>query len=342
MLHRTDGILRDRDFSFIEQSVKPGLLQIAEAEGGLAAQADAAPTDGDHRSIMAIIRTSKDPGSGALLVSEDKKATLVVVELTTELLQHRNRSTLKKIDDLLARLRSEGQTPAGLNVALAGSAAIGRDITRAQARSARATQYWTIVFVVVLLLLLYRSPVLALVPLITIFVAVEVTLKLIALLASAGWLTVFEGMQVYLTIILYGTGVDYCLFLIARCREEHARGQELGAAVASALGKVGLALTASAAMVGCSIGMMTFARFGEFHYAGIAIAFGMLVGWCAAMTLTPAILRLVGRWVIGSHASTLARTDEEAPVHGRFSWAGLARVLQPAARGRSWPAASCQ
>ena len=135
VVYRPDEVLSRVDFDFIEQSLKPGLRQIADEEGGLADNDGAAAgTSGSSKSIIATIRTFKDLGIGALLVSADQKASLVVLELTTELLQIRNWSTLQKVDDLLARLEREGKMPAGLKTAETGSAAVGRDITVAQAQ----------------------------------------------------------------------------------------------------------------------------------------------------------------------------------------------------------------
>ena len=60
-----------------------------------------------------------------------------------------------------------------------------------------------------------EAPLMALVPLITLYLAVEVSLRILALWAQWGWVTVFEGLQVYVTVITYGPGVDYTLFLAA-------------------------------------------------------------------------------------------------------------------------------
>src|SRR5205814_2183255 len=105
-------------------------------------------------------------------ISEDQQATLVVLDVSTELLEHRNWSTLAKIDGLLERLQKEGKVPAGLEIATTGSGTVGRDITWGQAISARSTEFWTILLVIVLLLLIYRAPLLALIPLVTVFVSV--------------------------------------------------------------------------------------------------------------------------------------------------------------------------
>jgi RND superfamily putative drug exporter len=121
---------------------------------------------------------------------------LVVVELTTEFLSTDNWPTLTKIEDLVGDLRRPGKVPPGLEVALTGSAVIGRDHTLAQLHSIRATGLLTVVMVIGLLVVIYRAPLLALIPLATVYLAVQVALNLLAVLARDGYLTLFQGIQI--------------------------------------------------------------------------------------------------------------------------------------------------
>src|SRR5262249_3903020 len=178
----------------------------AEAEGGLAFEIkpsedplfsteDKPSAPPARRSIIAQIRTPNAPGSGALLVSPDRQALLVVVQLTTEFLTDRNWPTIAKIEELVHRLGQQNKIPPGLQIALTGSAVIGRDHTLAQLESARATSTLTVVLVVVLLVLIYRAPLLALIPLATVYISVQIAIHLLPLLGQAGYLTLFQGLE---------------------------------------------------------------------------------------------------------------------------------------------------
>ena len=81
--------------------------------------------------------------------------------------------------------------------------------------------------VVVILLIVYRSPLLALIPLVTIALSVEVSLMAIASLTLVPGLhfQVINITNIFVIVVLFGAGTDYCLFLIARYREELARGR---------------------------------------------------------------------------------------------------------------------
>jgi RND superfamily putative drug exporter len=111
-------------------------------------------------------------------------------------------------------------------------------------------------------------------------------------------------MEVYITVVTYGTGVDYCLFLIARYKEEIDRGLPLPKALTATLSQVGDAITASAFTVICGIGMMVFAQFGKFREAGIGISLSLCVGLVASLTLTPSLLRLFGRGAFWPYGRT--------------------------------------
>jgi uncharacterized membrane protein YdfJ with MMPL/SSD domain len=88
------------------------------------------------------------------------------------------------------------------------------------------------------------------------YIGVEVSLRILALLARGGLLHLFGGLEVYVTVLGYGAGVDYCLFLIARYKEGLDEGTAAGKAPGNAVGRVGPALAASAGTTMCGIGTM--------------------------------------------------------------------------------------
>ncbi|MBY0523878.1 MAG: MMPL family transporter [Gemmataceae bacterium] len=303
----TADVMRDR--KFISDFLEPSLRALADAEGGLADQpapsdellfsdepAPPTPPKPVQRSIIAQIRTPNAPGSGALLVSPDGQVLLVLVELTTEFLSAENWPTIAKIEALAGDLRRQGRLPSNTDIFVTGSAVIGRDQVVGELQSAKATGALTVVLVIVLLVIIYRAPLLALIPLATVYLSVQAALYLLAILARAGHITLFQGIQIYITILAYGAGVDYCIFLTARYRELLAAGATPRDAVAGAIDSVGAAIAASAGTVICGIGMMVFAQFGKFRQAGIAIPLSLLVVLCATLTFAPALLRLTGRW----------------------------------------------
>lgn len=292
------------DEVFIEEVLRPRLETLREA----------------NPDLVVSINSSRDARMGKLLVSNDRKASLVIVALKSEFLDFGNKPTIEAIEAILATIRTEidpetktPRMPAGLELAMSGTATVGRDMLVANQDSARGTETWTTALVVLLLLAIYRAPLLALIPLITVFCAVNVALGLVILLTQIpGWgFRIFWGMEVYITVVAYGAGVDYCLFLIARYKEELDRGLRIKEAIPETLGKIGAALVASAGTVIGGIGMLVFAQFGKFREAGIGISISLMVVLLASLSLTPALLRMTGRWAFWPYGRSehLAGTD---------------------------------
>jgi RND superfamily putative drug exporter len=283
---RSDGGALDAaDRRFVGQTLAPRLRQLLLPGG-----------HSEPGSPVTALRAPGDGPTGALLRSTDGRAELVTIDLSGEFLDARNWPTVAAVERLVADLRAAGQVPAGLDVAPTGSAVLGRDTGTAERAGAAAVQRWTLVVIVVLLLLVYRAPLLALIPLVTVAAAIEVAVRLLGAVAAAGHLSLDPGMRVYVTVVGYGAGVDYCLFLIARSREALAGGADTRAGVREAVARAGPAVTASAVTVIAGIAMMGFADFGKTRQAGLGIAFSLAVVLAAALTLAPALLCLAGRW----------------------------------------------
>ena len=176
-----------------------------------------------------------------------------------------------------------------------GTAAVGRDTNAATNESIENTTAATIALVILILVGIYRSLLLAIVPLVTIGCSVFVALRLIALLAEFPGLgfQVIDITQIFVVVVLFGAGTDYCLFLVARYREELGHGKSQVEALREAVGQVGAALIASAATVVVGLGMLGFSSFATFRYTGPTIAISLAVALVAALTAAPAMLALL-------------------------------------------------
>jgi RND superfamily putative drug exporter len=246
------------------------------------------------------VNSYRDGPVGSRLTSTDRQCTLVQLALATPYLALQTREAVDRAE---AELRSllEAAGPDAPTLYVTGPAGIGRDLTQASAESLHHTTWATIVLVIVVLLLVYRSPLLALIPLVTIGLAVWVSLQILALATLIPGLHIVNVSQVFCIVILFGAGTDYCLFLISRYREELELGQRPESGVARSVRAVGGALAGSAGTVVVGLGMMGFAQFGKIRCAGPVIALGLIVGLLASLTLTPALLRLGGRAVFWPH-----------------------------------------
>lgn len=328
LAERPDGPLTEADLSFVVERLG-GMLRGMKAEPVRRVEGESIDlgikqvVGPDDRTIGSRLRKTR-PGGGEL--------ALTAVTLNGTFVSKVARVAVSEILDELDKLRPEA--PAGLNLAVTGSAAVGRDSNTAANESVEATTVATIVLVVIILLVVYRSPILALIPLATIALSAWVSLKLIALMARPPFhFQVINVTKVFVIVVLFGAGTDYCLFLIARYREELARGLSRSAAIAESIRQVGGALVASAGTVILGLGMLWFSTFAKIQYTGPAIAVSLGIALIAALTLAPVLLQLLGNAVFWPfqppqhHAGADPEEErlEETPMFG--FWARVADVV---------------
>jgi putative drug exporter of the RND superfamily len=275
--------------------------------------------------LVGEVWTERTPVIGEMLRSPAGRAVQVVARLRNDFMAVDNVRIMKEA----VRLVDEAQAaaPLGLEIGVTGAAAIGGDLLGAMAQSLRNTELTTILAVAVALALIYRSLWLVVVPLGAIAIATLASIDLLAILAEWSRLRgedawpefrVYSTTQIFIIVLMFGAGTDFCLFLIARYRELRGEGASQRDGVIDAVDRVGPALTASAGTTIAGLMMMVFSQFGKFTFSGPAIAISLAVALFVCLTLAPALLATpIGRQV----------TDKKEPA-GNWFWTAVAdRIL---------------
>jgi len=240
----------------------------------------------------------------------------------------------KVADDGLTGVRSQITGPAG-NAADSSDAFEGIDST---------LLFAAIGVVVVILLITYRSPYLWLLPVVSAGVALMSAEAVIYLLATHAGLTVNAQSAGILTVLVFGAGTDYALLLVARYREELRHHADRHEAMAIALHRAGPAVIASASTVVAGLLCLLVADMNSTAGLGPVGAIGVAVGLLAMITLLPALLVIVGRWIfwpakprVGTPEPTAsgvwARTGERIARRPRTVWVTTALILGAMALG---------
>lgn len=153
----------------------------------------------------------------------------------------------------------------------------------------------TVSLVLVLLLAIYRSPVIALVPLFVVATAYGIAAAAVYGLVEAGALEVNGQTTSLLIVLMFGAGTDYCLLIVARYREELRRVADRHEAMARATERTAPAILSAGGTVVAAMLVLTLADFKATQTMGPVLALGVAVMLLAGLTFLPALLACLGR-----------------------------------------------
>ena len=274
---------------FADKNLSTAVVVYTRSNGLTAAdlakvEADRSTLMRDHTAAAAI-----SPGTE----STDGQAATLTVALHTSASDD---TVLGQAVDHIRKVTATG-APSGLDVRITGEAGNASDFIHAFAGLNGALLGATIGVVAILLLLTYRSPVLWLVPLLSVGLASQVASGVVYLLAKQAGLLVNGQSASILTVLVFGVGTDYALLLVSRYREELHRHTDRHQAMALALRRCLPAVTASAGTVVIATMCLSFGSMNSTRGLGPVCAIGVAVTYLAMTTLLPPLLVTVGRWV---------------------------------------------
>jgi RND superfamily putative drug exporter len=288
---------------FTPSDIFPALVVYERTDGAITA-ADQAKVAADARRFGGVQDvTGKVLGP---IPSQDRKALQVVVPIKVAEEGNGWEGLAPKIDEMRSIAKADA---GGLAVYVTGPAGSFADFADVFSGFDSTLLYITAAIVMVILLLTYRSPVLWLLPLGTVFIALTVAQAVIYLLARNGGLTVNGQSAFILTVLVFGAGTDYALLLTARYREELRRHADRHEAMALALGRAAPAIIASGATVILSLLTLLVAELASTRSLGPVMAVGIAVGLFAMLTLLPALLVIFGRWIFWPVRPTLGSPE---------------------------------
>lgn len=221
------------------------------------------------------------------------------------------------------------QNSAGLDVHITGPGGYASDSAEAFKGLDGTLLFAALAVVVVILLLTYRSVSLLFLPIISVVGALFTAQAVIYLLARHAGLVVNAQSAGILTVLVFGAGTDYALLLVARYREELRRHEDRHEAMALAMHRAGPAVLASASTVAVSMLCLMAADMNSTSGLGPVAAIGVAVALLAMITLFPALLVIVGRWVFWPAIPHMG--SEEPTRSGLWARAGTRIAKRPRA-----------
>jgi RND superfamily putative drug exporter len=262
----------------------------AQAAAGESATAGQGATSGDASSQAAASGSQTEQSAAealaATLVSADGRTTLMLVSLAGSASE-----SDEHIDRLYDLVRAQDGRD-GFDVSITGAGTWERETKDLAASDLRRGELIGVPIALVVLVLVFGAVAAALVPLALAAVAIALALALTVLLGAGFDVSVFAVNVV--TMIGLAVGIDYSLLIVSRYREERRAGHDVGAAVARAGATASRAVLFSGGIVVVALTGMLVVPFSIFTSLGAGAIFVVGAAVIAALSLLPAVLRLLG------------------------------------------------
>ena len=271
------------------------------------------PENVDRQGLVSIFTV---PQAAASLHSDDNRTMTMVVNITGESANEPYAETIDLMRETIGEDRGD------LGVRVSGPGGLIDDLLKVFAQIDVFLLLVTAVLVLVLLIIIYRSPVVALVPLFAVGWVFSLAGAIGAIAAERFGLPINGQSRGVMTVLLFGAGTDYCLFIASRFREELRHTQDKHEAMRRAMHAVGEAIASSAGTVLVATLALLLAVLRSNQTLGplLSVAVGTML--VAALTLVPAILTVLGRfsyWPFRPRFDPAAENASEVDAHGVWS-----------------------
>lgn len=174
-----------------------------------------------------------------------------------------------------------------------GDAALTADMEKSMMKELALIEPITIILIIVLMGIFFRSVVAQFLPLGGVMVALGVSQALVFFVGSLV-ADIHYSVITLLFSILMGVGTDYAIFVVARYREERIKGHNREEAVRTSVTWAGESITTSGATVMVSFFALSIAEFSMIRTMGLILGMAIGISLLVALTLVPSLIMLLG------------------------------------------------
>ncbi|MFM2437730.1 MAG: hypothetical protein RLZ55_541, partial [Actinomycetota bacterium] len=230
------------------------------------------------------------PGPVVAIPSQDSQAVLLVVSLDGDKAAANLPSGEPLLPAAIAAIREAGAEYPNVQINVAGPGGILADLFKVFGGIDTTLLGATALVVAIILILVYRSPFIWLIPLLSSAMALSAASAVVYLLAKNDIVVLNGQSQGILTVLVFGAGTDYALLLVARYREELHRFASHTQAMRAALRGVVEPIVASAATVCLGLLCLLLSELNSNRSLGPVSAAGILAALVVMLTFLPALL----------------------------------------------------
>lgn len=245
-------------------------------------------SNSDDYTLTEVISVKDVPTLQSQFVSKDNQLEMAQIKFEKDVISD-------DTQEAIAQIREAFQEGAAKNTHayLTGAAGITVDFKKSSDEGLVKTEILTLVLVLGILLLVFRSPITPFMPLFVVALSFVVTTGLVGWAADTFGLPISSFTQSFLIAIMFGAGTDYCILLLQRFREELANGLTKEEAVLKTMHTVGKTVLYAGSTVLIAFSIIGFAAL-NMYASAVGVAIGIGITLLAAITLVPALFMIVG------------------------------------------------
>ncbi|MBT9038385.1 permease [Lactobacillus delbrueckii subsp. bulgaricus] len=182
----------------------------------------------------------------------------------------------------------------GVRAYVTGADVLNNDFTSSIQEGIKKTELITVVFIFIVLIIVFRSPVVPLVSLLTVGVSFLVSFSIVANLVNQVNFPFSNFTQVFMVIVLFGIGTDYNILLYNHFKEYLGNGLGVAEATKDSIKKAGRTILYSGSSILIGFSALGLANFSVYRSAS-GVAVGVLVLLIVLLTLNPFFMATLGK-----------------------------------------------
>ncbi|MGL6234603.1 MAG: RND family transporter [Segniliparus sp.] len=245
----------------------------------------------DKAHVESVFDMWSDPQLAAAVESPDKQLAYLQMDLAGDIGSPKGYDAVEAAQSIIDSLPK----PPGVNVYIAGMGQGAVDQINAVLADSTWLAVVSAILIAILLLIVYRSPSVAVLSLLGLGLVISVATPAVNLLVEAGAFPTSLFTNALMGALLIGAVTDYSIFFIGRYQESRRRGLDVDGAYRAAYRGVAPVVLASGLTVSGGLACMGFAQLDILKSMGLPCSFGLAVATLYSLTATPAILLLGAR-----------------------------------------------
>ncbi|MDL0435182.1 MULTISPECIES: MMPL family transporter [unclassified Niallia] len=196
---------------------------------------------------------------------------------------------------------------------------IDQDLTTSSEEGLKKTEGITVVFILAVLLIVFRSVIAPFIPLITVGLSYLASQSIVSILVDKFDFPISNYTQIFLVAVLFGIGTDYCILLLSRFKEEMMHSESIAEAIVETYRNAGRTVLFSGIAVMIGFAAIGFSQF-KLYQSASAVAVGVALLLVALFTVVPAIMVLLGKKIFWPSKGSAEHGDSKIwEIAGRFS-----------------------